>query len=111
ELERVRLTRLAHDWLAIERGREDFEVVAIEQKQPVTFGGITVNVKLDRLDKLADGGYAVLDYKSGDCKVGAWLGARPDEAQLPMYAIGGGRDVAVVAFAHVKAGELGFVGL
>jgi ATP-dependent helicase/nuclease subunit B len=111
ELERARLTRLAHDWLAIERARGDFEVVNMEQKQPVTFGGITVNVKLDRLDRLAEGGYAVLDYKTGDCKVGAWLGARPDEAQLPMYAIGGGRDVAAVAFAHVKAGELGFVGL
>jgi RecB family exonuclease len=83
----------------------------MEQKQPVTFGGITVNVKLDRLDKLADGSYAVIDYKTGDCKVRAWLGARPDEPQLPMYALGGGHDVSAVAFARLKAGELGFVGV
>ena len=110
-LERERLTRLANEWLAIDAGRPDFEVVATEQKQPVTFGGITVNVKLDRLDRLADGSYAVIDYKTGECKVSGWLGPRPDEPQIPMYALGGGREVSAVAFVRLKAGALGFVGI
>ena len=111
ELERARLVRLAHEWLAIEGNRGDFEVEAIEQKQPVTFGGVTVEGRLDRLDRLADGTYAVIDYKTGDCKVSSWLGERPDDPQLPMYALGGGREVSVVSFARLKAGRLGFVGL
>ena len=112
ELERARLTRLARDWLAIDGGRgSSFEVVAAEQKQPVTFGGVTVTVKLDRLDRLADGSYAVIDYKTGECKVSSWLGGRPDEPQLPMYALGGGREISAVAFARLKAGEIGFVGI
>src|SRR5262249_26139682 len=39
ELERVRLARLAEEWLAIEAGRGDFEVAGVEQEQLVTFGG------------------------------------------------------------------------
>jgi hypothetical protein len=30
----------------------------------------------------------VIDYKTGEAKVAAWLGDRPDEPQLPMYALG-----------------------
>ncbi len=40
QLERARLVRLGGEWLAVERQREDFAVIAIEEKHPVTFGGI-----------------------------------------------------------------------
>ena len=108
-LERKRLVRLAADWLEIERSREPFEVVAIERKRPVTFGGITVEGKLDRMDRLAQG-HAVIDYKTGACKTSAWMGQRPDEPQLPMYALGA-EDVVAVAFAVVKTGESRFKGV
>jgi len=52
-LERARLVALARDWLAAESRRPDFEVVAIEEKRPLTFGGVTVNAKLDRMDPAA----------------------------------------------------------
>jgi len=70
-----------------------------------------VNARLDRMDRLASGGHFILDYKSGPCKVAAWLGARPDEPQVPMYALGAAGDVAAVAFAQVKTGEMAFKGL
>jgi RecB family exonuclease len=68
-------------------------------------------VKLDRMDRLTAGGCAVIDYKTGEARVGAWLGARPDEPQLPMYALGSGEDIAAVAFARVKPGDNAFKGL
>jgi ATP-dependent helicase/nuclease subunit B len=111
QLERERLVRLAGEWLAVDRHREDFEVVAIEEKHAVTFGGITVNAKLDRMDELAAGGRAIIDYKTGACATSAWMGARPDEPQLPMYALGGSEDIAAVAFAVVKTGESRFKGI
>ncbi len=110
QLEHARLMRLAGEWLAVDRRREGFEVVAIEEKHPVTFGGITVNAKLDRMDKLA-AGHAIIDYKTGVCKTSDWMGERPDEPQLPMYALGGGEEIAAVAFALVKTGEARFKGI
>ncbi|MGZ5087363.1 MAG: PD-(D/E)XK nuclease family protein [Usitatibacter sp.] len=111
ELERARLVRLAREWLSVDARREGFEVAALEEKHPVTFGGVTVNAKLDRMDKLASGGRAIIDYKTGACKTSAWMGARPDEPQLPMYALGAGEDIAAVAFAVVKTGEPRYKGI
>ena len=111
QLERERLAAIAGAWLDLERGRGDFAVIATERKIPVTFGGVTVNAKLDRLDRLAAGGCAVIDYKTGEARVAAWLGRRPDEPQLPMYALASGEDIAAVVFAQVRVGQHAFKGL
>jgi probable DNA repair protein len=112
-LERERLARLARAWLEKERMRSAFEVVALEQKRALGFGGITVSARLDRMDRvLGDGGgYVVLDYKTGEAKVADWLGARPNEPQLLLYALGAPENVSGVAFACVKAGEMEFKGV
>ena len=110
-VEHRRLVALARDWLALERTRGDFEVAATERELEVSFGGVSATVKLDRLDRLAGDGVAILDYKTGEANVGAWLGARPDEPQLPMYALACGEDVAAIAFARVKTGAHEFKGL
>jgi ATP-dependent helicase/nuclease subunit B len=112
-LERDRLVRLGRAWLEKERQRPPFEIAALEQKRAVSFGGVTVNVKLDRMDRLpaAPGGRAILDYKTGPVSVGDWLGPRPDEPQLPLYALGGDERVTAVAFACVKAGAMRFAGI
>ena len=78
--------------------------------EALTFGGITVTVKLDRMDRLANGSYAVIDYKTGNCAVASWLGPRPEEPQLPMYALST-KNVAAVAFAQVKTGVMKFHGV
>ena len=39
------------------------------------------------------------------------MGARPDEPQLPLYALGGANAVAAVAFAQVKSGHMCFKGI
>ncbi|MEP7068311.1 MAG: PD-(D/E)XK nuclease family protein [Usitatibacter sp.] len=110
-LEHARLMRLASAWLAIERERPGFAIVTLEEKRPIAFGGVTVNAKLDRMDRLAAGGHAIIDYKTGECRTASWMGKRPTEPQLPMYALGGGEDVAAVAFGVVKTGEARFKGI
>ena len=109
-LERARLARIAHEWLAVERGRMDFEVVAIEDKKPATFGGVTVNVKLDRMDDVPGVGRFVIDYKTGEVKPGALVPPRMDEPQLAMYALSR-EDVGAVAFAQVRTGDMEFRGI
>ena len=107
--------RLGRAWLELEKRRPAFEIAEIEKKRVVRLGGVTVNAKLDRMDRLQGGACAVLDYKTGQANVGGWLGARPDEPQLPLYAVtrdeNAGNDVAVVAFARVKVGEMEFKGV
>lgn len=120
QLERERLVRLAMAWLAIEKQRPAFEIAAIESKQTISFGGLTVNARLDRMDRLIEarnGGWAVLDYKTGRANPGAWMGERPDEPQLPLYAVGvppsAGAPAGVVAlaFAQVSTGKMEFRGV
>ena len=121
ELERDRLVRISCEWLEIEKQRPAFEIAAIETKQAISFGGLTVNARLDRMDRLLRGadvqaGWAVLDYKTAPAEPGAWLGERPDEPQLPLYAVGtssGGAPAGVVAlaFARVSTGNMAFRGI
>ena len=110
-IERGRLVAHLRSWLALESKRGDFSVVENETKKALVFGGVAVQGRLDRVDRLASGGLAVIDYKTGEAKVAQWLNQRPDEPQLPMYALGTGERVDAVVFARVKAGDFRFNGL
>jgi len=110
-LERDRLVALARAWLDFELRRDDFEVIGTEAPVTVSFGGVSVEAKLDRIDLLASGTRAVLDYKTGVASLSSWLGARPDEPQLPMYALSVEGPVEALAFARVRPNELEFCGL
>ena len=109
-LERTRLAKLAREWLEVEREREPFEVVAIEEKRQLAAGGLELSGRIDRMDRLAAGGHALLDYKAGASSRKDWLGERPEEPQLPIYAVNAIEDVAAVSFAKLKTGDLRFSG-
>ena len=111
ELEQARLESLVRQWLDIERGRGEFEVVAIEDKREAAAGGVRVRVKLDRMDRLPDGSHAIIDYKTGQAKLSGWLGERPDEPQLPLYLLSVSEDIAALAFAKIKIGDMKFEGV
>jgi len=101
-VERERLSHLIEDWLAVEAERSPFSVLAIEAPARVALGGIVIDVRLDRLDRLADGRELIIDYKTGVADTGDWQPPRLDAPQLPLYAITAGRAaLAVIAFAHV----------
>lgn len=109
EIEHARLTRVIGEWLDYERERAPFEVVERERKRAATISGLSMNLRLDRLDRLADGTHALIDYKTGAAKFSSWLGNRPDEPQLPMYFISAEEPVSAMAFARLKRGERGKV--
>ena len=109
KLERERLVRVVREWLELEKGRPDFHVLAVEDKRPLAFGGVTIEARLDRMDAVAEG-RAIIDYKTGECATSTWLGERPEEPQLPMYALAE-TDVSVVAFGQVKVGKMNFKGI
>ncbi len=112
-LEQERVAMLLMRLLELEKNRAPFELLAREKPQQVTVAGIEVSTRPDRMDRLADGSRVILDYKTGrKAGVGDWLGERPDEPQLPLYAVSAGRDdIAAVAFVQLHAQDVMFKGL
>ena len=112
-IEKRRLVALASDWLQFEIDqRAEFEVSAIEDRRALAIGPLSLNGRLDRVDRLADGRTIVIDYKTGaKGGVRSWLGARPDEPQLPLYLVASEQEARAVAFARVRAGDQSFVAL
>ena len=110
ELERMRLSKLARDWLDIERKRAPFEVAAREDKRKLKVAGLELNGRIDRLDRLASGGHALIDYKSGRPTPKAWDGERPDDPQLPLYALSAPEEIAALAYAKLQTGGMKYMG-
>lgn len=110
-LERARLKKLLRDWLQQEQLRAPFKVTACEQTHNFSVEGIEVTTRIDRIDKLDDGRQVIVDYKTGQASVRNWLDERPDDPQLPLYAVCKGTGIAALAFARIKQGETAFVGL
>jgi RecB family exonuclease len=107
ELEEERLTRLVTEWLEFERTRLPFVVAGTEVRRQVTIAGVTLKVRLDRLDRVGNGKALIVDYKSGDVGPKAWAGERPDDVQLPLYATFAEdeEDLEGLVFARVRPGE------
>jgi probable DNA repair protein len=113
ELEATRLTTLLTEWLAYEAERVAFTVEATELKSTANIAGLTLNLRLDRVDRLIDGTQLIVDYKTGDVKVKAWETPRPEDPQLPLYAAFGraeGAELGGLVFAKVRVGEEEFAG-
>ena len=70
-----------------ERGRAPFTVEGREFTQPLDIGGATLQLRLDRVDRLEDGAQLVIDYKSGAVDVFEATAIRPAQPQLPAYAL------------------------
>src|SRR6266850_1479909 len=113
ELERERLARLAREWLEVESKRAPFEVLHLEEERELSVAGMQFKSRIDRMDKLLDekGGHVLIDYKTGGMmNPRHWQGPRPDDPQLPLYAVAAPQELAAVAFAKLRAGEMRFMG-
>lgn len=114
ELEEQRLRSLIAEWLAFELTRVEFTVVKTEDDLTVRVAGLAFDLRLDRVDQLADGSLLVIDYKTGSVTDKSWDLPRPDDVQLPLYAAYGldpNDAVGGLAFAKVRRGnDLGLEG-
>jgi probable DNA repair protein len=116
--ESQRLAETVRAWLdAVERERPPFAARDTELTMPLALGGISIALRIDRVDTLADGGVAVIDYKSGRAVApGKWFAPRPSGTQVGLYALAlrAAPDPPVVratVYAQLKAGEIDVKGL
>ncbi len=116
QLERQRLSRLLIAWLELERERPPFTIAALEQERELKLGELTLRLRVDRIDLLADGRQLIIDYKSGNTlSISAWTAARPEQPQLPLYGTAledeQAGSVAGLLFAQIRADKLKLIGL
>ena len=109
DLQRRRLHKLLQQWLELELERGPIEVIDSEHRTTLTVGPLDLDLRLDRMDRIGDeDGEAIVlvDYKTGSASPKKWEGHRPDEPQLPLYALYPSHGtVKAVTFATVRAGK------
>lgn len=115
-IEKPRLTSLLFEWIGnIERQRQPFSVVSVEQRQQVKVGPLLLTAVPDRVDQLDDGCCVVIDYKSGVVENKSLIGESLIEPQLPIYALKSldsyQQKIAAVVFAQIRLGECAFKGI
>jgi len=110
QLEQERLSALLADWLAQEKTRPPFKVIAIEEAVDIRFAGLPLKLRIDRIDELDTGELLLIDYKTGQPKAVSWQGERMDEPQLPLYAVTASSDIAAIAFAQINAKAMQWIG-
>jgi probable DNA repair protein len=99
--------------LELEAARAPFIVYRQpELKAEHRIAGLDVQVRFDRIDELADGRRVIIDYKTGSsANPNKWWGDRPEQPQLPLYAVLESEHVAAVTFAQLGIGKVGFEGV
>ncbi|WP_062067776.1 PD-(D/E)XK nuclease family protein [Cellvibrio sp. OA-2007] len=110
QLEQERLAQLITEWLAQEKTRPPFTVVAIEEEVQLEFAGLPLRLRIDRIDQLDNGDLILIDYKTGQPKLQSWQGERMDEPQLPLYAVTASNKIAAMAFAQINAKAMKWIG-
>jgi hypothetical protein len=109
--ETLRLERLIANLLDRERTRASFTVEVLEARREVRIAGGQFEFRIDRIDAIEGGGYAILDYKSGEPRALRWNGEAVRDPQLLAYLMAErGRNVQALANVSLVNGRATFSG-
>jgi probable DNA repair protein len=111
EREIRRSLRLIAALCALERSRPAFTVEAVELRRRVALPGAALELRLDRVDRLADGSRVILDYKSGRATPQRWFEEPLSHPQLLAYLLAVEGEVSALATAHVARSGVEFRGM
>jgi len=111
EREKHRLEILIEALLTHEQSRAPFDVVALEARREVSIAGGRFEIRIDRIDSIEGGGFAILDYKSGEPRAPRWQGTELRDPQLLTYLLAeAGRNVRALANVSLANGRAKFSG-
>ncbi len=117
-LEAERLYGLFEKFIALEADREAFVVLDVEHEATHEIGGVSFNLRMDRIERLSDETLAILDFKSGASMRTGLTDMRLSSPQLPLYAMAlqqmraaDAAAVSAVSFVQVNDDAVKYVGL
>lgn len=106
QLEYEKLNQQILGWLEIEKQRPFFKVKTEVEKE-LQLADLQFRFRVDRIDTLDNEKIEIIDYKTGRTDVKKWLGARPDEAQMPAYVLAcKDYQIESLSYAKLKTGEV-----
>jgi hypothetical protein len=109
--ESFRLELLIEDLLKREIARAPFDVDELEVRRDVAIAGGSFQLRIDRIDALEGGGYAILDYKSGEPRTPRWDADKFRDPQLLAYLVAERkRGVQALVNVALTRGRARFVG-
>ena len=83
----------------------------LEGRREVSIAGGQFELRIDRIDSIEGGGYAILDYKSGEPRPLRWKGEEIRDPQLLAYLMAErGRNVQALANVSLANGRAKFTG-
>ena len=109
QIEFDRLEQLIHKFIATEKQRDAFRVIATEQSIEADINGLSFTTRLDRVDEMDNGDRIIFDYKTGTLPSNPWCGNPIKEPQLPIYATTNPADG--IAFIKPAADKISYIGM
>ena len=110
KLEESRNIKLVLEWLVkFEMKRENFTVLEPEKKETVNLNGLSLTLRMDRIDETDEQRQILIDYKTGEANPSEWIKERILCPQLPLYA--NFISPTAVYFAQTKKGKMGLKGI
>lgn len=110
QLESRRLEELLATFVERECERDEFAVVALEEKLGLDRGALHLDLRLDRIDRLADGKLLLADYKTGASKRFLTKDGVPTTVQMSVYACAVDEPVGALAFINLDSRDVGYDG-
>jgi RecB family exonuclease len=109
-LERRRLQVMLASFLEAESRRQPFSVVGVETTLGYASSGVLLELRVDRMDRLADGSLLIIDYKTGATKSLLDRHGELLEVQLVVYACAVGGDIGGLALVNVDSRGISYKG-
>ncbi|MGB5335265.1 MAG: PD-(D/E)XK nuclease family protein [Woeseiaceae bacterium] len=109
-LEKKRVARLAKALIEADLARGEFSISAVEQEVTLQEAEVRLQLRIDRIDRHADGTLEILDYKTGVKRTLLDSSGEPKEIQLVAYALALDEPVSAMALVNVDSREVSFQG-
>ncbi|MDH4072493.1 MAG: PD-(D/E)XK nuclease family protein [Gammaproteobacteria bacterium] len=107
-IERSRVQRMLQAFIEAELERPPFAVERLEERLELERFGVRLRLRVDRIDRLADGRLLIIDYKTGQEKVFATRHGELKDAQLVVYSCAVAGNIGALAIVNVDSRGIGW---